>query len=648
MVYANDQWVQLPVRDLYDSQIMAMAINAAKDMYEKGLQEMKDFNKEYGDFMTPIAADQDWYNKNVTGRVRNVVNAIYAAGGDPLRDPQARAMISRELAGLPYGDIAMIKSSAENAREYLKARRQLEMAGLYNPLYAKYDGPDLSTYATVGENGQGIWDKMSPTPFNNISAFSKDYFEGLKPNIRTESRNGITYQVKEISENDLRKIAEDKFNELKNTPQGSLMYARYLDITGDEDAARQMFNDAIVNANLRRTYREDNYDDNYLEMEKLKMQQDMNQWKKQVDSATLELQRQALQLKALTGTGSGKKGTGTSGLGYDYEDYFNEDEWQLANNLGAAMASTDVGKNNGILDYTDFDPLSQGALWPQAYEEIIDRNYGNILSKNTTISRSENSDYIAPSDNRLGLSTDRINIGITPGYGYSDISEGITGKFSLPYSFDKKIFGGKRLSKSQLSEIRVANQNFINDISQSYDPAKFAKWCNRSTVSEDDTMMNVCNDDDFINRTHHTDETTANSYGIGYSQDQINQMKEYTDSRRKILNKNRENLYAKGVGKIYSILGVDGVTHLYVPVKFYKKTGRGSNVRYEELPGGISAFDMGISTRENPNFGINGQAVSNLYMNPNSDSDIRLGGNIHAGKYLGLQNPSIKMNTAIP
>ena len=57
---------------------------------------------------------------------------------------------------------------------------------------------------------------------------------------------------------------------------------------------------------------------------------------------------------------------------------------------------------------------------------------------------------------------------------------------------------------------------------------------------------------------------------------------------------------------------------------------------------------MGISTRENPNFGINGQAISNLYMNPNSDSDIRLGGNIHAGKYLGLQNPSIKMNTAIP
>ena len=47
MVYANDQWVQLPTKDLYDTQMMAIAINAAKDMYEKGQQEIKDFNKLY-------------------------------------------------------------------------------------------------------------------------------------------------------------------------------------------------------------------------------------------------------------------------------------------------------------------------------------------------------------------------------------------------------------------------------------------------------------------------------------------------------------------------------------------------------------------------------------------------------------------------
>ena len=49
MVYAYDQWAQLPVKDLYDTQIMLAAVNAAKDMYEKGEQAIKDFRKDYGD-----------------------------------------------------------------------------------------------------------------------------------------------------------------------------------------------------------------------------------------------------------------------------------------------------------------------------------------------------------------------------------------------------------------------------------------------------------------------------------------------------------------------------------------------------------------------------------------------------------------------
>lgn len=36
MVYAYDKSLPMPVADLYDTQIMAMAVNAAKDMYEKG------------------------------------------------------------------------------------------------------------------------------------------------------------------------------------------------------------------------------------------------------------------------------------------------------------------------------------------------------------------------------------------------------------------------------------------------------------------------------------------------------------------------------------------------------------------------------------------------------------------------------------
>ena len=54
MIYAYDKGVQLPITDLYDTQMRLAYISAAKDMYEKAAQEMKDFKKEYGDFYSPI------------------------------------------------------------------------------------------------------------------------------------------------------------------------------------------------------------------------------------------------------------------------------------------------------------------------------------------------------------------------------------------------------------------------------------------------------------------------------------------------------------------------------------------------------------------------------------------------------------------
>lgn len=36
MVYAYDRAIPLPIHDLYDTQIMSMALGAAKDMYDRG------------------------------------------------------------------------------------------------------------------------------------------------------------------------------------------------------------------------------------------------------------------------------------------------------------------------------------------------------------------------------------------------------------------------------------------------------------------------------------------------------------------------------------------------------------------------------------------------------------------------------------
>lgn len=287
--YAYDNWIQLPTRDLYDTQVMAMAINAAKDMYEKGEQRIKDFNTAYGDFVTPIQADQDWYNQNVTGKVRDTINNLYARGIDPLRSAEGRAIVAQLVNNIPVGQVAKLRSSAENAKAFLKARQELEAKGLYNPLFAKYDGPDMATYHTLEDEsgaGMGIWDKMSPTKMVDMATFGNPYYEGLKANKKKISKGGREYSVEEINMSDLRNIADARFNELVSTPQGQLMYKYYMDQTGGKsELAREMFNQAVADGQKRRIYRHEEEDDNYFKNEQLK-----------ISRAQLAIQQEKLKL----------------------------------------------------------------------------------------------------------------------------------------------------------------------------------------------------------------------------------------------------------------------------------------------------------------------------------------------------------------
>ena len=184
--YAYDNWIQLPTRDLYDTQIMAMAINAAKDMYEKGEQRIKDFNTAYGDFVTPIQADQDWYNQNVTGKVRDTINNLYARGIDPLRSAEGRAIVAQLVNNIPVGQVAKLRSSAKNAEEYLKNRGKLEAAGLYNPdLEERYLGYNLDNWDTLG--GGKIWDRVSPTEAKTLKEATEAWYNNRTPEILTEA-----------------------------------------------------------------------------------------------------------------------------------------------------------------------------------------------------------------------------------------------------------------------------------------------------------------------------------------------------------------------------------------------------------------------------------------------------------------------------
>lgn len=258
-------------------------VNAVKDDYLRGLAELQDFNKEYADLDSPILADNTSYYNLTKGGIKNMFDEAAKQGVDLLRTPEGRMMVANYIATRPYDKLANLRKSRDAANEFLKARKQLEAQGLYNPLLAKYDAPDMSTYDTLQ---QGIWDKMSPTPYQNMADFSKAYFDNIQPFQRSATKNGIKYTISEIGMPDLHRIADQHFNDLVQTPQGQLMYKAFLDQNGgDAEAARKNFNDAVVSGNIDRLRYSDNFDEQTYRMQNLAIKQQNLALRRQIAAA---------------------------------------------------------------------------------------------------------------------------------------------------------------------------------------------------------------------------------------------------------------------------------------------------------------------------------------------------------------------------
>ena len=176
MIYAGDQWIQYPVKDLYDKGLMQMSIAAAKDIYEKGQKQIEDFYSKYGNFMSPIQKDMDWYNKNVTGRARDVINNLYASGIDPLRSAEGRAAVAQLVYSMPTGDIAKVRQSAEAAKEYIKNRGILEAAGKWDPDFERFanNGQMLEDWDTIG--GDRVWNRTSPAELKTLKELTEPWY----------------------------------------------------------------------------------------------------------------------------------------------------------------------------------------------------------------------------------------------------------------------------------------------------------------------------------------------------------------------------------------------------------------------------------------------------------------------------------------
>ena len=666
MIYQYDQALPLPTKDLYDTQIMQMALATAKDMYERGEKRIDDFYEKYGDFYTPIAKDQETYNSYIDN-IRNVVNDLYSKGIDPLRSAEGRSVVADAIRKFPRQQVANIKQSAKNAEMFNKAKLALMQAGLYNPDMDPYNGGTPEGWDTVGSGK--IFDVLSPTPYKDLASFSEPYFKGLKPNIKNESKNGISYSIESITEDDLRKVADSKYNDLINTQQGRLMYMRYKDLAGgDENVARQMFNDAIVDANKWRTYVKDDYDDNYYKQRQLWLTEQKFKHDVEKDAADLQLKRDQLAatLKIAgmrygdddsESSSSSSSGSGSGSVSGEYKD----DQYQLARSIGGTIASTQTGMDLGILDYSDFNEDAMSETWPIAYREIVDDVYGDFINK---YNLRPNREMKLPERSPIGFKAPRIyqdkdgTFKTTPLETYrpdTSLQLGVPTGYTTPASL-KNVSNYKQAKK----DLQNANQSFINRLATNYDASKFTEWVHKPVSSgSDKNMIVISNDEDAVNRLHTIDELSMNSFGIEFedikqrfknengSMENLSSDIISTKSLRKLV-KNNDKLRMKSISKVVPILDKDGVTHLYQLVKLFEENGKASTISYKPTAGGqIYAYDMGIVTQKNPNFGLAGNISSNLYLDENRDADARQVGNIKVNKDLNVSNTKVKSSPFI-
>lgn len=190
MVYAGDQWVQLPVRDLYDTQMMAMAINAARDMYNRAEKKIDDFYDKYGDFTSPFSKDIERY-RQIIGGVNNVINQAYERGIDPLRSQEGRQLIAQAIRSVDPAEINAMKSNAKAGYAYLDAQQALRKIGKYSQDQEDFDiaregGTRFEDFATNnGTGGFNQWGRTSPIQATSLRELTEESYKNRTPRTLT-------------------------------------------------------------------------------------------------------------------------------------------------------------------------------------------------------------------------------------------------------------------------------------------------------------------------------------------------------------------------------------------------------------------------------------------------------------------------------
>ena len=557
----------------------------------------------------------------------NLIDALYAQGIDPMRNAEARAMIQKAVRSVPYAEAAKMRQNAKAGEDYIKARGALAAKGLYNKDYNDFWLTEQG-YKPFEEwsSEDGIWNVTSPIEYKSLFDATSPWFEKMQKHDLTKEQvlkakypYDPRYRYTGIPVEDLQEVTGQNIPGFLDSLEGRYYRKKTAErlaaagIEPTDDAINAALAEDIVTANHRVVVDPIAEVDQYA-LEEVKNRHEIQRQNRQF-AHELDKIRLAASLKG-DGDGNGSSSGNGSKSG---KESFSDAQYQLMRGTTYILGKTGYGQGMNITDYSQFDPERMNHLLAPAQSDIASKYYSGSTLNSYSV------------QNIKPLSQ---NGKITLGF--------------HPESFNTTRSKSKNFGTSFYNQaLNKANKSFIDDISLDYSPVKFAKWTNRSTASGDNTMINISNDQDAINRIYSVDEVALTSAGVDRPED-LEWAGKRTDSIRKDISKSGK-LYMKSTGRYVSRLANDGSVHTYQLVKVYTTSGTTSGKQtFNENKAGIVMYDMGITTYNNPNFGINNNTDTNLYFDENIDADTRWSGDMNVLRWERIGEPNMESTAAYP
>ena len=212
-------------------------INALYNDYKQANQDMKEFNKEYGDFISPFRKDMARYGE-IIGGIKDKINQAYANGIDPLRSPEGRAMITRLISSIDPAEFNMMRSNAKTGYAYLDALQALRKAGKFSQDHEDFDialngETPFNDFSTSGPGGAlNTWGRTSPIQATTLTDLAKPHYEHRTPRVLTKADFDSDPRLKNYKwdpryewtgylDSDLMKVAPGASSSLKGDPRAA-------------------------------------------------------------------------------------------------------------------------------------------------------------------------------------------------------------------------------------------------------------------------------------------------------------------------------------------------------------------------------------------------------------------------------------------